>query len=31
VGVTLTRARMSAWLVNYAGLCMTLVYLWWIF
>jgi len=29
-GVTLKQARTSAWLVNLAGLVLTLVYIWWI-
>ena len=30
VGVTLSQARVSAWLVNLAGLGLTLAYIWWI-
>jgi len=30
-GVDLKQARTSAWLVNFAGSVLTLVYLWWIF
>lgn len=30
VGVTLKQSRTSAWLVNLAGLVLTLAYLWWI-
>jgi len=30
-GVELKQARTSAWLVNFAGAVLTLVYLWWIF
>jgi len=30
-GVALKQARTSAWLVNFAGSVLTLVYIWWIF
>ena len=30
-GVDLKQARTSAWLVNFAGSVLTLVYLWWLF
>jgi succinate dehydrogenase / fumarate reductase cytochrome b subunit len=29
-GVTLKKARTSAWLVNFTGLVLTLAYVWWI-